>query len=167
MLPLAKKHKRNTQLLWGLTLFEVLISALIFTFLIIGITVVLNIGDWAFPTDTAWVDLQQQARMAMALMTKELREANNIPASFDSDNITFNTVDKSGIHYYRDGTTNQLKREYPTGATPTILANYITYLRFIRPTTNPIFQIEIKAGQTVREAPLSFPLTEQVRLRNE
>lgn len=157
----------------GFTLLEVLLSALIFAFLILGITEVLNIGNLSFPIDTALVDLQQQARQAMAIMTKELREASNIQISVinaNSDRITFNTVDKTNVQYYRDindvnndGITDQVIREYPAG-TRKVLANYIARLKFFL--SEPMLRLEVRAEQIVRQSSLTLPLVEQVRLRN-
>lgn len=151
----------------GFSLLELMVCAVILALLMIGITGVLNIGNLSFPVDSAWIDLQQQTRQGMAAMIKELRQATTIPdAVFDSNQITFYRVDKPDIDitYYRNATNNRLIRE--EAGTPKILANYITYLRFQRPDTNPVFKIEIRAGQTVRQKALSFPLIEQVRLRN-
>lgn len=171
---MSAQKNRDSVFRRGFTLLEVLISAVIFTFLIIGITEVLNIGNWAFPTDLGWVDLQQQSRQAMGWMTKELREGKNIQITVintDSDQITFNTIDKNGVKYYRDiddvnndGVVNQVIREYPAG-TRKILANYITRLKFSQ--SNPILRIDVRSDQTVRKKALSFSLTEQLRLRNE
>lgn len=156
----------------GLTLIEILVSVLIFSFLVIGIMGVLNVGNLAFPVDTAWVDLQQQARQAMGAMTKELREGSNIQITVintNSDQITFNTIDKTGVKFYRDindvnndGIVDQVIRE--ESGTRKVLANYIARLKFSLVAS--VIRIELRADQTVRQRPLSFPLTEQVRLRN-
>ena len=162
----------------GLTLIEVLVSALILSFLVIGITGVLNIGNLAFPVDMALVELQQQARQALFSMTKELRKAVDMNESCittidaDSDQITFNTIDGStGVKFYRDisdvnsdGIVDQVIREYPSG-TRKILANDIARLKFSFVAS--VIKIEIRADRVLRQQTLSFPLTEKVRLRNE
>ena len=161
----------------GLSLLEIMVSALILAFIVIGLTEVLNIGALTFPIDSAWLDLQQQTRQAMEWMTKDLRETKKADIQInvlnaDSDQITFNTVDQTQVKFYRDasdanndGRVDQVIYEYPAG-TRKVLANYISRLKF---STGPAFilRIEVRAAQTIRQKPLSFPLIEQVRLRNE
>ncbi|MDD5097550.1 MAG: prepilin-type N-terminal cleavage/methylation domain-containing protein [Candidatus Omnitrophica bacterium] len=155
------------------TLVEVLIVALIFSFLALGITQVVNLGNVTFPVDLGQIQLQQQTRQAMQWMTRELRQASG-PVTTGSNRITFNSFSDAGLTYYLDtadangdGLVNQILREFPAG-TRRIMANNISSLTFtcdgppIR-----LIRIDVAAGRTILGRALDFSLTEQVRLRNE
>ena len=155
------------------TLVEVLIVALIFSFLALGITQVMNLGNVTFPVDLGKIQLQQQTRQAMQWMTRELRQASN-PVITGSNRITFDSFSDAGLNYYLDtgdangdGLVNQILREFPAGSRR-IMANNITSLTFT-PDGPPIrlIRIDINAGRTILGKALDFSLVEQVRLRNE
>ncbi len=162
------------------TLIEVLVSALILSIFVVGVFLVLNTGDITYNMDTAWLDLRQQARLAMDRMVRELREAKKGSVSISGGTtITFNTLTASNIQYYRSGTQNRAIREHPAGTTQ-ILGNFINSLSFCcwHDTPSPgqcnttcagsnLVEIQLTASNTVKGRNLSFPLKEQVRLRNE
>jgi len=150
----------------GFTLVEVLVSTLIMGILFVGIYIVLSTGDITYQVDSAFLDLQQQARQGMAWMVRELREAQNIQITVvdsDSDRISFNTFSGTGIMYYRDISQNRLIREYPAGTT-TLIADNITRLKFSLSAN--ILEIQLRAYKSAKQKPLTFSLTEKVRLRN-
>jgi len=149
----------------GFALIEVLISALIFSFIIAGIYGIMNIANVSFPIDLGLLDLQQQARQGMAWITKETREsswANPGNIGTCAGNISFNTPNETGIQYYLNG--NQVVREYPAGTTKVVAQN-ITCLKFSQ--SGKVLDIQITASKVVLLKPLSFSLREKVRLRNE
>jgi len=155
------------------TLVEILIVAVIFSFLALGITQVVNLGNVTFPVDLAQIQLQQQTRQAMQWMTRELRQASN-PLITGGNRITFDSFSDAGLTYYLDtadangdGLVNQILREFPAGSRR-IMANHITSLAFT-PDGAPIrlIRIDINAGRTILGKALDFSLVEQVRLRNE
>lgn len=157
------------------TLIEVLVVALIFSFLAIGITQVMNLGNVVFPVDLGQMQLQQQTRQAIQWMTRELRQASTDPIDpvigIGNNRITFDSFGDLGISYYLDtgdangdGLVNQIIREFPAGSRR-IVANSITGLTFTF--NDPLIRIDINAGQTVLGKNLTFALVEQVRLRNE
>lgn len=153
----------------GFTLIEILVSFAILSLLFIGVYAVFNVGSITYYMDMGLLDLQQQARQAMDLMTKEVREAeaNQISITHvdsDDDQVTFSTPTKTDIKYYRDLTENRIMREYPAGTTK-ILANDINSLEFLL--TGSVLRIQLQAGKMVRQKQLSFSLTEKVRSRNE
>ncbi len=155
----------------GFTLVEVLVSVLILGFLFAAIYGVLNIGNIIFIDDMTLVQLQQQARLAMDGMIRELRQSKASVIAFNSSSdISFSIPAQTygdpwlgPIRYYLDSVIGQIKREY-AGATK-ILANDINSLNFSPP--GNIMQIQLGAAKTVRQRSLSFSLTEKVRLRNE
>lgn len=149
----------------GFTLVETLISALLMSFILLGVYGVLQTGNTITTNDNALADVQQQARNAMDRIVREVREAStqtitNVDAS--SDRISFNTPNETGIQYYRSGTS--LVREYPSGTTRNVATN-IAYLRFTLSGT--LLTVSIRADKALFNKTISFPLVEKVRLRNE
>lgn len=153
--------------LTGFTFAETMVSTLIFSILAIAILSVLTIGQKAWHSDTGKVELQQQARLAMDGMTREVRESSSSgitqPADgLNSARLDFSVAEAAGtISYYLEN--NQLIREYPAG-TEKILANDVETVDFSL--SGDVLTIELDLGKTVYGADLNFSLKEQVRLRN-
>ena len=151
----------------GFTFAETMVSALIFSILAIAILSVLIVGQKAWHSDTGKVELQQQARLAMDGMIREVRESSFAGITQPADGANSARLDfatsESGetISYYLDG--NQLIREYPAG-TERILANDVEVIDFSL--SGDVLTIELDLGKTVYGADLDFSLKEQVRLRN-
>ena len=168
----------------GFTLLEILVTVLIFGFIIVGMYGVLNITQANYSTNSASLNLQQQARQGMSWLSREIRQASwdsidivPTPPDLDANNnnsITFNTPGAVGVEYFVTWTLVsgrelwQLKREHPTG-TYKIIANDIRGLNFLTSSGN-IVNIQVQASKTFRslgkERTLAFPLTEQVTVRN-
>ncbi|MBU1912314.1 MAG: prepilin-type N-terminal cleavage/methylation domain-containing protein [Candidatus Omnitrophica bacterium] len=155
------------------TLIEILVTILIFSFIVGGIYGVLNISKTNYDTNLISLNLQRQTRQGMSWLSREIRQArlSTIGIEEDGNNndiITFNTLDATGIKYYVE--TTQLKREYPTG-TVEIRANDIIALSFpARSAGSNLQKITLEASKTFfsggNEHTLTFPLTEQVTVRN-
>jgi hypothetical protein len=127
-------------------------------------------GNLVYNQDMGLLDLQEQARQGMNSMVKEIR--GGLVSSYSSNSITLNT----GIQYYRDTSTNQLKRN------TTVLASDINALSFCwwhsdntctdsrdcsgSCSKSYLLQIDIGASKTVSRRTLSFSLSEKVELRN-
>ncbi|MFC1658584.1 PilW family protein [Candidatus Omnitrophota bacterium] len=167
---------RTKRGLRGFTLVEVLVSALIVSFLIAGIYGILNIGTMSYNIDLSLLGLQQNARLAMAWMVRELREAEASDISIESigaddDRVIFDTPNEDNIRFYRDisdvnndSVVNQIIREFPSG-TYKILGNNISSLQFSL--SGYSLEIQLQADRLVSGRNLSFPLTAKVGLRNE
>ena len=149
----------------GFTLVEILVGLFILSVAIAGIYAVLNIGNMTYYIDMDFLDLQQNARRAMDLMVKELRESSpgDIQITAGGGHITFDTLNELGIEYYFNTQDSQIIREYPPGATR-ILANNIETLNFNL--SGNLLDIQVTARRAQRRD-ISFLLREQVRLRNE
>lgn len=162
----------------GFTLFEVLLSTLILSVMVVGIYGVLNIGDKTYNHDMALLDLQQQVRQAMDGMIKELKQSKTslitisgggaridfkVPTDLTTSPVTYTN---DFIAYYLSG--NQILREYPSGTTK-VLANDINSLLFSL--SGEVLTVQLSAQKTVKQRLLGFPLTglltQKVRLRNE
>ena len=145
------------------TLVEILVAVVIFGLVIAGLIMILNSGFLAYNTDSCLLGLQQNARVAMDRMVRELREG--LPGTIinGGNQITFNTPNENGIRYYYDAINNRIMREYPAG-TNTILANNITNLNF-PPLIGSLLEIQITAVNPQRPN-INFFLRERVRFRN-
>jgi len=125
--------------------------------------------------DMGFVDLQQQSRLAMDRMIRELREGSNVTITVvnsTDDRVRFNTLNATGIQFYRDtadangdGFRTQLIREFPSGTTK-IMGTDITALKFSQP-VNKTIVVNVTASKSALLRTLSFNLIEKVRLRNE
>ncbi len=166
----------------GFTLVEVLFTMAIISILIAGLFMVLNIADVTWSLDEGLLGLQEQARQAMDGMVRELRQSRgsnvtitggtsiqfSIPTNITSEPVAYSDL----ISYYVDN--GQLIRRHPLDESR-VVANDINSLTFScwngtnwgdDCSESNILQIWLSAGKTVRQRPLSFNLTEKVRLRN-
>jgi len=149
----------------GLTLVEILISMLIFSFIMAGIFGILNIGNSTWSRDMALLELQQNTRLALSGMISEIRQANVLPAAGTSITFTMpSDIAVNPIIYRRDAATNQIIREHPAGVTK-VIANNIYSLNFT-PIGTKVVKIDIIARKTIGNNVIDFPMSEQVRLRN-
>jgi prepilin-type N-terminal cleavage/methylation domain-containing protein len=163
----------------GFTLLEILVTILIFGFIVGGIYGVLNIARTNYDTTLVSLNLQRQVRQGMSRLSREIRQANastiviSTPDANNNNTITFNTPTATGVKYYvllsSDGVW-QLVREYPTD-TKIYRANDIKVLSFpARSTGSNIQKITIGASKTFfsggKSQTLTFSLTEQVNIRN-
>ena len=153
--------------LTGFTFAETMVSTLIFSILAIAILSVLIVGQKFWHSDVGRVELQQEARLAMDGMTREVRESSsaNITQPADGGNsarLDFTVAEAGGtISYYLEN--NQLIREYPAG-TEKILSGDAETVNFSL--SGDVLTIQLDLGRTVYGADLNFSLKEQVRLRN-
>ncbi|MGD9015047.1 MAG: prepilin-type N-terminal cleavage/methylation domain-containing protein [Candidatus Omnitrophota bacterium] len=152
----------------GFTLIEVLVVVAILSIVIAAIYVVLNIANVTYNLDLGILDLQQNARIAMDWMIKELRESapGDVSIGAGNDDITFDTPNESNIRYYLDTGQDQIIRKYPPG-TERIIANDIGNLNFTLVGNLLEIQITARKPQTPQRQDLTFLLKEKVRLRNE
>jgi prepilin-type N-terminal cleavage/methylation domain-containing protein len=159
------------------TLVEILVAAVILSIVIMGIYMVLNSAQATYYNDTGFLELQRQARSAMSRMLQELRCATTETISSGGAVITFNTLDASGVSYYRNAANSQLIREYPSGSQQAV-ASSITNLSFCcwhdlsqscdtTCTNSNLVEVSLTASGTFRGRSLTLPLKGQVRIRNE
>jgi len=155
----------------GFTLVELLVGVLIFAFLMSAIFAVLNIGEITYNNDICLLNLQQQARLAMDGMVRELRQSNSSHISVVSDSeVIFRIYPEAfgaeligPIRYYLNVADNQIIREYPVGAEK-IIANNVSNLAFSL--DGGVLGIQISCTDTVRGRDLSFSLGGEVKFRN-
>lgn len=153
----------------GFTFAEIMVSALIFAILVVAILSVLTVGQKAWHADTGKVELQQEARLAMDGMIREIRESNasDMTISDNGSRIDFSIPDASEtIAYYAEN--NNIIREYPA-ETQRVLAEDVDTVNFSLSEDSNVLSIELGLARTVygSDSDLTFSLTEKVRLRNE
>jgi len=160
----------------GFTLVEILISTLIFGVIIGGILAVLKVADMSWHTDMGLLDLQQQLRMAVDGMSREIRQTSHsriLGITNGGSRVDFTLPGiTNAVSYYLSN--SQIIREHPVGEMK-VLASDTNILNFCcvggagcTDCGNAhVIQITAQATKTVRNRPLSFSLKEQVRFRNE
>lgn len=156
------------------TLIEVLVAMVIFILLITAVFALLLVGEQSWHTGSGLLDLQQQARLAIDGMAREMCQAE--PATVDTgDGSTIEFKIKcanSLIKYSRDN-QNRIIREHDDKEK--ILAQYIEYLEFEQDGSGSSPEeliVKLRAYKIERNRELWFPsqdeyLIEKVRLRNE
>lgn len=170
------------------TLVEVLVSATILCIILGSIVTVFLVFQRTFQEDMGMVDLQQDARMVMDGMIRELRQSADVNLTSATDvsfkiprgvGTTVNLSDSSTyyqIRYYFDANNQEIKREYPVG-TILIMANNIEQLHFSLLGAD-VLQVQLRMNKSVFMRQLQFPLensataftdllTGKVRLRNK
>ncbi|MBP7087728.1 MAG: type II secretion system protein [Candidatus Omnitrophica bacterium] len=151
----------------GFTLVEIAIGIVIFSIVSIGVLAILASGNNTWNQEAVLLEMQQQTRLAMDGITKELRQIDPLQSVIISDSdqkIVFYVTDIGNpISYYLNG-SNQIVREHPAG-TSRILANNINSLTFSH--IGDVINISLLAQKIdKRGRSLSFSLTEKIRLRN-
>ncbi len=151
----------------GLTLFEVLVSILIFSIIALGLSSAIVVGKNALFVSDIPTQLRQNVLFALMPMARELRQTApakiNLSEGTSSSTITFKiphdnnadgvVVDNVGsvewgsdITYVRDG-LNQLTRTQD-GVTKVIAPN-VTTLQFSRPVgEDALIQIDLTVSKT-------------------
>ena len=177
----------------GFSLVEIMIAALIFSLLIGVLFTVLTIGKTSFQIGNVRIELQQDLRRGMDLITEELRQSGSsqlrtiisaaevafpadgsshntiifhIPAGVTNGNIVWQT-DK--IQYLLGGLNGrQLRRKVDSVLDPKPLANNIISLEFIRQSSTPsIVEIVLQSEkETAKGNIINLDLNFQVKLRN-
>jgi hypothetical protein len=157
------------------TIIEILVTFLILSLIIGGAFAVLNVANLSWNTSLGMLGLEQGVRQAMDGMTREARQSrpSNVDVHNGGSQLDFYLPNITPvISYYVQN--NQLIREHPNG-TRQVLANDINNVNFCCVggadcydcSNSRILQIQLQASKSVRNAPLSFSLAEQVKLRNE
>jgi len=167
----------------GLTLVEILISAIIFAVIIVTIYLVMIVGNRSWYTTDTNAELRQEIIRGMMQMQNELSQTRpsrtNIPSGSSASTITFspalrnnntialdssgNIVWSSNITYSLNG-QNQIIRS--SAGNTSVLARDISTLRFTRP-QDKLMQIDINATKTSNTGKI-FNDTEEVvvKIRN-
>jgi type II secretory pathway pseudopilin PulG len=173
------QEKRSKPKQWraGFTLIELFIVVGILSLVVGGIFAVMNVADKSWHSDMGLLDLQQQARLAMDGMVREIRQADpsqNIIIGSGGSSLQFyiaNITDSTASPINYNLSSSQIIREHPLGVNK-ILANDISALNFswVSNTTSCL-QVQVRASKTVKQRVLTFPLlaplVEEVKLRNE
>lgn len=151
-----EKKEINFYLKKSFTLIEVLIAAAILGTVIIAISQVLIGGQKMWTQDLALVELQQNLRIAVQRMSKEIREASSVDILDEGEKIRF-----SGTEYYLDKNNYQIKKD---DGSVSVVAKNINDLQF---SLDEGVVIEIEGQKQVGQSSQSLSVKTKVRLRNE
>lgn len=159
----------------GFTLLEVLVTVFIFSLIILAVLGLASYVKTNYDTSLALLNLQRETRQGMSWLSRELREASwsSVSRITDANNNThiyFDTPSASDAEYSVIGT--QLQRTI-TNSTK-IRANNIIGLAIVPANSSSsahCFNITLTASKTFISSgvsrTLTFPLTQQVDVRNE
>jgi prepilin-type N-terminal cleavage/methylation domain-containing protein len=155
-----------TALMKGFTLLEILVSILIFCFIMGGMYGVVSISKTTYDVHSVSLDLQRQARQGMAWLVRDIRGATS-SINGSSNNITFDTSDETHVNYYVNATTSQLER---TSLSSTLVIGAIDITGLSVTNSSSFYKIELNASKTFnsggRNRTVTFPLSEKVQARN-
>lgn len=110
----------------GFTLVEVVVAVLIFSLVMGAALVLYQQGVFSWNREEARVDVQENLRIGLDRMSRELRSA---VALYEATNnsIGFKSADGKTVRYYHRDDVGQLMREVDGGHNP--VASYVTALR--------------------------------------
>jgi prepilin-type N-terminal cleavage/methylation domain-containing protein len=167
----------------GFTLVEILVSSAVMAVIAGVIYAVLDIGNLSGRQDAGLIDLQQQARLCMDGMTREIRQnkAADItisdPGPASGAEITFKVPGSSYCYNYSLSNGRVIRRILNCADSAELaqaaIANDINSLEFSISVN--LVEIRLSAAKTVNKRQLCFPapcetpaktLREKVRLRN-
>jgi len=113
----------------GFTLVEVVVAVTIL-FIVLSAALALYVqGTLMYKREESGVEIQENARIALDRLVRELRSAREID-EVKATSITFTLDDGSKVRYYHDISRQQLMREKNGGVNP--VASFIKDLRFER-----------------------------------
>jgi len=167
----------------GMTMTEVMVTTLIFSFIIAGLYAAGAVGQNNWDVNDVQIGLQQELRKAMEWMINDLRQAGNasivdVPADGNwYTTITFKTPsgvtggsidwNANSIQFVLGGSSsNQLQRL--EASQTKIIAQNIQTLQFRRLTTSPdILEVNMLAqNSTVKGTQVDYQLDFEIQLRN-
>ncbi|MFH1771595.1 MAG: hypothetical protein ABH872_02155 [Candidatus Omnitrophota bacterium] len=157
----------------GLSFVEIIVSVVIITFLVMSVMMSFNVGNNAWHTEMALLDLQQGTRLALDGMSREIRQGENVNVAGANSMISFNMEGTSKtIHYYL-WIDNKIYRDLANqscivtwdGNLCKTLANDISVLTFDK--TGDAVKIVVESVKTSRGRTYNFSLAEIVKLRND
>ncbi|MCM8781748.1 MAG: type II secretion system GspH family protein [Candidatus Omnitrophica bacterium] len=147
----------------GFTLIEVLVSVAIFSFTVLAVLTLLQLGHLTWHQDIGLLELHQNIRLALDGMSREIRQSEpaSINISESGARIDF-TVDSASISYYLNDQI--LIREHPVGTTK-ILCSDVSDLDFS--SDGSMVQIQLTGTKNILDRDILVSLVQKVRLRNE
>jgi prepilin-type N-terminal cleavage/methylation domain-containing protein len=167
----------------GFSLAELLVVSALLGMMMAGLLVIQSGGTSAYVVGSSRVAAQQNGRVALEMMVRELRSAQSISAVTSATDITF--VDQNGVTVQYQSTSGTLNRIVAGTSTPLISGvtsiNFTCYSAFNNPmgtittTTTPAsvvaIRIQLTTGSEVSVAAYSAgdqhaTMESWVRLRN-
>ena len=132
----------------GFTLAELLVVTAVLGMVLAGVMLIQQQGQQAYVMGSNRVETQQNARIALEEMTRELRSATAITALGSPTDITFTDQNGSSVRYAVSGTV--LNRT--SGATQPVIGGVqslaMTYCNVWNPTTNSCTTAAATPGAT-------------------
>jgi len=177
----TQNSKLKTQNLSGFSLAELLVAIAIALLLLGSLYTVYAIGQNSFKAGTRKIDLNQNAKIGLERIGRELRETNQIATVLPADQITFqdanfdqiryinyylsgNDLNRRLYHYYLEAAPDQWVAYNTPGAVSSLddeqtIASNITGLEFYG-------QVVVTINLTAQSGSDSIHLTSQIKPRN-
>jgi prepilin-type N-terminal cleavage/methylation domain-containing protein len=152
----------------GFTIIEMLLVAALLSIIILAAFTVLTTGKKSWQVGVVKTELQQEARRAMDVMVRELRNAGAIDTnSFDGNGLSTDfikfTLQGATVEY--EVIANRLERA-PVGLSP-VLANDVSSVDFYLSGNDDVVYIILTTGKTAASGyPVQAILSSQAVLRN-
>lgn len=136
----------------GFTLVEVVVAVTILVMALSAALLLYAQGTLMYNREEVQVDVQENARIALDRLVRELRSAKEIN-EVKANSITFTLDDGSRVRYYHDTFRQQLMREKDSGVNP--VASFVKDLRFEREppyaSSDVLIKITLVAGERENE----------------
>jgi len=149
----------------GFTLIEIMVTSVVLAILIVGLFLVLSLGQRSWLTADTGIQLRQDISRALMVMSQELKQTSaskiNIALNGSASSIRFKlpqdtngdgsivdstgNIEWSGYITYSLNASNQVVRSVD-GGTTSIIANNISALTFTR-VLSEVIQIDIAASK--------------------
>jgi len=152
----------------AVTILELVIAMALLGFLALTATAVLSVGDSIWRTEMGMVSLQEQTRLSIDGITREIRSASDSSVVITSPGVSPSTISFS-IPDIADPiiyslVDDEIIRQHPTGINK-VLARNASELVFS--SSGDVITVTISTTRTDKGRNLSFSLTEKVLMRNE
>lgn len=149
----------------GLTFIEVIIASVILGFLAMSIFFVFTAGTRIYQTETSLINLQENVRLGIDSLLRELRRArlSTVSISGNGSRVDFYPYSSTNTvaYYLQEG---NLIREHPQGVKKTVVTG-INSLTFSL--SGSVITITLSAQENRMGRTYSFSLKQKARIRNE
>jgi prepilin-type N-terminal cleavage/methylation domain-containing protein len=128
----STKHRES-----GFTLIELSVSAVIGSFLSLGLIALVIYSNRSFAGIANYIALDHQSRMALDYMSREIRQVNRL-TSFTETSLTFEDCDGNVLGYVYDARASTLTRTKNGRADSKPLLTECDFLKFSIFQRNPV-----------------------------
>jgi len=156
----AIKIPEQLRNLKGFTFVEVMVTALIFTFLVAAVNAALFVGNTSWQTNSIEVELQQDLRQAMHWMKHSMQQTGSVSLNDTTEGVPIN-VEADTATYNTDPDCDPDADPAPSPACDPAYA-WTTYTTFVFEEVDPINSVSGGAIDWNDEEPTRFVIGEDI-----